>query len=204
MPSGLLTAQVKPAAAPPNKRMKLTKLSAAWLQEWTCRLMPATVNFGRGHRFAAYPRCSVDPCCLGRSSGDAMRLGISAAVAWLALLVVMFANGMARVLVLQPRLGEDRARQLACLTGLVVVFAVAWVFVRSQPSVGSKALLGVGALWLFVTLAFEFGLGRLVSGLSWRELLADYNVVRGRLWAFVLLGTFVAPWFWGRLRRRVA
>jgi hypothetical protein len=40
--------------------MKLTKLSAAWLQEWTCRLMPATVNFGRGHRFAAYPRCSAD------------------------------------------------------------------------------------------------------------------------------------------------
>jgi hypothetical protein len=25
-----------------------------------CRLMPAPVNFGRGHRFAAYPRCSVD------------------------------------------------------------------------------------------------------------------------------------------------
>jgi hypothetical protein len=26
---------------PPNKGMKLTKLSAAWLPEWTCRLMPA-------------------------------------------------------------------------------------------------------------------------------------------------------------------
>ena len=24
-----------------------------------CRLMPAPVNFGRGHRFAAYPRCST-------------------------------------------------------------------------------------------------------------------------------------------------
>ena len=28
----------------PNKGMKLTKLSAAWLPEWTCRLMPAPVN----------------------------------------------------------------------------------------------------------------------------------------------------------------
>ena len=28
----------------PNKGMKLTKLSAAWLPEWTCRLMPALVN----------------------------------------------------------------------------------------------------------------------------------------------------------------
>jgi len=26
-----------------------------------CRLMPAPVNFERGHRFAAYPRCSADP-----------------------------------------------------------------------------------------------------------------------------------------------
>jgi hypothetical protein len=25
-----------------------------------CRLMPAPVNFGSGHRFAAYPRCSAD------------------------------------------------------------------------------------------------------------------------------------------------
>jgi hypothetical protein len=28
----------------PNKGMKLTKLSAAWLPAWTCRLMPALVN----------------------------------------------------------------------------------------------------------------------------------------------------------------
>jgi hypothetical protein len=28
---------------PSNKGMKLTKLSAAWLPEWTCRLMPAPV-----------------------------------------------------------------------------------------------------------------------------------------------------------------
>ena len=26
---------------PSNEGMKLTKLSAAWLREWTCRLMPA-------------------------------------------------------------------------------------------------------------------------------------------------------------------
>jgi hypothetical protein len=25
-----------------------------------CRLMPAPANVGRGHRFAAYPRCSTD------------------------------------------------------------------------------------------------------------------------------------------------
>jgi len=49
----------KVGRAPQNKGMKLTKLSAAWVPVWTCRLMPAPVNFGRGHRFAAYPRCSA-------------------------------------------------------------------------------------------------------------------------------------------------
>jgi hypothetical protein len=33
---------------PPNKRMKLTKLSAAWLPEWTCRLMPAAARMDAG------------------------------------------------------------------------------------------------------------------------------------------------------------
>jgi hypothetical protein len=45
---------------PPNKGMKLTKLSAAWLPEWTCRLMPAPVNRVDAGGFAAYPQCSKD------------------------------------------------------------------------------------------------------------------------------------------------
>jgi hypothetical protein len=31
-----------------NKGMKLTKLSAAWLPEWTCRLMPAPSRLDAG------------------------------------------------------------------------------------------------------------------------------------------------------------
>jgi hypothetical protein len=34
--------------APPNKGMKLTKLSAAWLPGWTCRLMPAPAGSDAG------------------------------------------------------------------------------------------------------------------------------------------------------------
>jgi ketosteroid isomerase-like protein len=33
---------------PPNKGMKQTKLSAAWLPEWTCRLMPAPSGLDAG------------------------------------------------------------------------------------------------------------------------------------------------------------
>jgi hypothetical protein len=46
-------------------------------------------------------------------SRTSVSLVVKAVVAWFALFVVMFTNGIARVLVLQPRLGEHRARQPA-------------------------------------------------------------------------------------------
>jgi hypothetical protein len=48
-------------AAPPNKRMQLTKLSAAWLPEWTCRLMPAPARSDAGT--ASQLIRSVRPTC---------------------------------------------------------------------------------------------------------------------------------------------
>jgi hypothetical protein len=54
-------------------------------------------------------------------------------------------------------------------------------------------LLGLGAMWLALTLAFEFGFGHWVAKKPWRELLADYNVLKGRVWLAVLLVILVTP-----------
>jgi hypothetical protein len=116
-----------------------------------------------------------------------------AVLTWIALFVVMFANGALRVLVLQPRLGEDRARQLASLSGLALVLIASWVLVRSSPEATSSQLWRVGIGWLGATVAFELLFGRFVSGLSWSALLADYDVTRGRLWALILIGIGVGP-----------
>jgi hypothetical protein len=121
---------------------------------------------------------------------------------WLVLLAAMLANGTFRVGVLQPRFGEDLARQLACLSGAGIVLALSAPFVRRLRSPRSAQLLGIGALWLALTLAFEFGFGRYVSGLSWKILLADYDLSRGRLWPLLLLTTLLAPWLVGHGRPR--
>ena len=126
-----------------------------------------------------------------------MSLGVKAALAWLVLFVVMFANGAARVVVLQPWLGEDRARQVASFTGVVLVLLVGWIFVRTSPQATSGQLLWVGVGWLTGTLAFEFLFGRFVSGLSWSALLADYNVFKGRLWSLIVISVCLGPWLWG-------
>jgi hypothetical protein len=123
-------------------------------------------------------------------------------VAWLALFVVMFANGAARVIVLQPRLGEDRARQLASLTGLSLVLLVGALFVHLAPEATSQELWEVGVAWLACTMAFEFLFGHFVSRMSWSALLADYSILRGRLWSLVLLGVGLGPWFCGAIGGR--
>ena len=115
---------------------------------------------------------------------------------WLVLAVVMFANGTVRVLVLQPRLGESLARQVATLSGIALVLLVTFFFVRrlERPSPGD--LVKVGGLWLVLTLLFEFGMGW-VSGASLETMLADYDLRQGRLWPLALLVIFAAPWLWG-------
>lgn len=129
-----------------------------------------------------------------------MPLAARAALTWLGLLVVMFANGALRVLVLQPRLGEDAARQVASLTGLAIVLGVSVVFVRLGPhGTTGRQWLAVGLLWMVLTLAFEFLFGHFISGLSWSALLEDYDLRRGRLWALILVGTLLGPWVVARL-----
>ena len=129
-------------------------------------------------------------------------LTTKAVFGWLALLVLMFANGVIRVGVLQPRLGEERARQVASLTGVALVLLVGWLFVRASPEASPARLWRVGAGWVAATLVFEFGFGRFVSGLSWRALVADYDVGHGRLWPLVLIGVGLAPRLWGAVRGR--
>lgn len=112
---------------------------------------------------------------------------------WLLLLVVMMANGTVRVLVLQPRLGEGAARQVATVVAIFLVLALSRLFVRWTGPHDTAALLGVGALWLVLTLGFEFGFGA-VRGSSLEEMLADYDLLAGRLWPLFLVATLLGPW----------
>jgi len=124
-----------------------------------------------------------------------------ALLAWLVLAVVMFANGAFRVLVLQPRLGESLARQVATISGILIVLALTYpLLVWGRPAATGRDLLGVGLLWLVLTLVFEFGMGW-ISGASLDAILADYDLRRGRLWPVALVAILLAPWLWGTALR---
>ncbi len=136
-----------------------------------------------------------------------MLLVVRSLLTWLVLLAAMMVNGTFRVLVLQPRLGEDLARQVACIPGIVIILALTALFLPRLGDIGTRGLLEVGAVWLVLTVAFEFLFGHFVGGAPWESLLADYDLRQGRLWPLVLIIVLIAPWLMslrqGRGRRSV-
>jgi hypothetical protein len=68
-----------------------------------------------------------------------------------------------------------------------------------------REALVIGAAWLLCAIAFEFGFGHYVDGLSWTRLLSDYDLSKGRLllvlWLVVGIGPFVIS---RREQRRVS
>jgi hypothetical protein len=47
---------------------------------------------------------------------------------------------------------------------------------------------------------FEFGFGHYIAGHPWEKLVADYDVLEGRVWSLVLLAESLSPWLVYRLR----
>jgi len=122
-------------------------------------------------------------------------------LAWLPMILIAVANGALRETWLVPRLGEHAARQASTLI-LIALFALYIGYVLHRwPITSSDQAMAVGALWLALTLAFEFALGRFVSGLSSREIIEEYNVAAGRLWVLVPIWIAAAPYVFFRLWR---
>ena len=122
-----------------------------------------------------------------------------ALVIWFALLLVAVANGAFRETMLIPRFGSQTshiASTLMLCAGILIVtyLAVPWI----RPG-SLRDTIAIGLAWLVLTLAFEFGFGR-ARGKPWAELLADYDVFKGRIWVVVLLTTAVAPYLTARAR----
>jgi hypothetical protein len=114
------------------------------------------------------------------------------------MVAIAVANGAVREGGLRHWLGDAAARQVSTLLLLGFFASYMAAIFRLWPLDSSGPALGVGAMWLVLTLAFEFTLGRLVSRLSWSQLLAEYNLYSGRLWVLVPVWVAVAPYVFFR------
>ena len=114
-------------------------------------------------------------------------------LAWLGMMLLAMCNGFIRERFFRSQFGELAAHQvstialLLLLTGYCTLLSQFWAL-HSMGEVWT-----VGITWLTMTLLFECGFGHYVAKHPWRHLLADYNLMAGRIWVFVPLWMLIAP-----------
>lgn len=122
---------------------------------------------------------------------------------WGLIILAESLHGIARTLLLESYIGDFRARQIAVFTGAAIILGIACLFVRWLRAKGIAELIGVGLLWLGLTVAFELVLGGVVLKLSWQRILSDYNLAEGGLLPIGLLILTLSPLLAAKLRGTV-
>ena len=125
---------------------------------------------------------------------------LRAVAIWFLLLVLAVLNGGVRDTWLSPRLGDSVGRALSSVLLSTLIFLATWLTIGWIRPATSHDALKLGALWLILTLMFEFVVGHYGFRKPWAELLADYDLRRGRIWVLVLVVTVLAPLWTARLR----
>jgi hypothetical protein len=120
--------------------------------------------------------------------------------AWLGGAAIGVANGAARELTYGRALSEPAGNRISALTATAAFLAYFDALQRRRPLRSRCQALLVGTTWTTLTVGFEFGLGR-ARGKEWRELTAEYDLSRGRLWPLVLATVALGPEL-ARLRSR--
>jgi len=113
---------------------------------------------------------------------------------WFLFMILAIINAGIRNGVYKPIVGDLTAHQISTLIFVIVIFVVTYLILRFSDLnlSGSQALL-MGIIWVILTIGFEFVAGHYAFGNSWEKLLADYNILNGRIWSLVLLTEFIAP-----------
>jgi hypothetical protein len=130
-----------------------------------------------------------------------MNMWARAIAIWLLVMALEFVHGTLRRIFLRPHVGDFRSGQIGVFTGillflLVVYFCEPWMKLRSAAD-----CFRVGALWVALTLAFEWSFGHYAMGRSWESMGTEYNLMRGGLMPVGLTIFGMTPWIAWRLRR---
>jgi hypothetical protein len=125
---------------------------------------------------------------------------IRSLLVWLMFILAESLNGTVRNLWLIPVLGDRVAQQISFVTGSVLIITIATLFIRWLNARYINQLLGIGLLWLSLTLGFEIALGRFILGYSWERIVADYNLAQGGLMPIGLVLVLLSPLIATQLR----
>lgn len=109
------------------------------------------------------------------------------------MILVAFANATLRELVFIKHHSEFRAHQLSTITLIILCTVYTWLISPRLNIQNSKQAFGIGFIWVLLTVAFEFLLGRLANK-SWEYLFQNYNLFAGRVWVIFIFCLFILPY----------
>ena len=100
----------------------------------------------------------------------------------------------------KPAVGDLAAHQISSVIFIAVILSVTFAILKfSHLELSDFEALLMGAIWFCLTITFEFAAGHYVFGNPWEKLLADYNILEGRIWSLVLLTILLAPYITNKL-----
>lgn len=120
---------------------------------------------------------------------------------WLPMIIIAFANVTLRELWIVRYFNEFLSSQLSTITLILFCAIYIWLILPYLNLQNSGEAFLIGMIWVVLTVAFEFALGRLTNK-SWSELFQAYNILAGRIWLLFLLCLLLFPYLFSILRNR--
>lgn len=102
-------------------------------------------------------------------------------------------HGIARAVLVVPRLGKERAIKLSALTGSLLAFAICFLLVPPVGLNGTLPHLALGLTLALFMAAFDLAIGRLLLRKSWDKLWPDFDPRTGNFLLYGLAFLLVAP-----------
>lgn len=98
-------------------------------------------------------------------------------------------HGIARTVLVVPRMGKERAIKLSALTGSALAFGICSLLVPPMGLDGVAPLLGLGVFLAVFMAAFDIAVGRWLMRKAWHKIWPDFNPATGNylLWALLFL-----------------
>jgi len=118
---------------------------------------------------------------------------IRAGVVWLLIAVTEVVHGALRVKMLNRRVGDKRARQIAVFTGSGLIILIAFITLPWIAATTVQECLATGLLWIVLMFGLEIYFGRFVFRVPWKRIFADFDFRRGGLLSIGFLVLFLAP-----------
>jgi len=114
-------------------------------------------------------------------------------LAWFPMVFLAILNGIIRDTTYGQAVSHELAHQVSTISLILIFTVYVWFLSRTWPLCSLAQSAAIGAIWLALTVAFEFAMGRFISGLSWEEMLRAYNLLSGNLWILVPLSVGLLP-----------